>query len=176
MSTKHTLPSTIAVWALCVFCVFSSTLAAEPVDTGSVDVKPGPNDRCAVCGMFPSKHPKWCAGFIFRDGSRCFHCCPKCMLHNLHHVSKYQPGQKRENIASVWVTEYYSTKQVNAKDVLFVVGTDLKGPMGLDLIPVKGEEAANNLMRDYHGNKILPLNQVSDELVNKVRQGKRMKE
>jgi nitrous oxide reductase accessory protein NosL len=156
-----------------VFCLVSSALAAEPIETGFVGVKPGPNDKCAVCGMLPNKHPKWCAGFTFQDGTRCFHCCPKCMLHNLHHVSKYQPGHKREDIKDIWVTEYYSTKQINAKDALFVIGTDLQGPMGLDLIPVKGKEAAENLMRDYHGKQVLPLDQVTDELVNTVRRGKK---
>lgn len=134
--------------------------------------KPGKNDRCPVCGMFVYKYPKWAAGLVFQSGARYFHCCPKCMLHNLHQVTKYQPGESRENLRLIWVTEYYTTKQMAAQDVLFVVGSNLIGPMGLDLIPVKGRAAAENLMKDYNGELILTLDQITPEIVDKARKGK----
>lgn len=134
--------------------------------------KPGKDDRCPVCGMFVYKYPKWAAGFIFQSGARYFHCCPKCMLHNLHNVEKYQPGQTRDNISQIWVTEYYTTKQIDAQDVFFVVGSTLVGPMGLDLIPVKGKEAAENLKQDYRGEMILLLNEITPEVIAKARTGR----
>jgi len=134
--------------------------------------KPGKDDRCPVCGMFVHKYPKWAAGFTFQSGARYFHCCPKCMLHNLHHVPKYQPGEIRENVRQIWVTEYYTTKQTDAHEVLFVVGTSLVGPMGLDLIPVQGKPSTENLKRDYNGEFILTLDQITPEVVDKARKGK----
>jgi nitrous oxide reductase accessory protein NosL len=94
------------------------------------------------------------------------------MLHNLHHVPKYQPGETRENIRQIWVTEYYTTKQMDAREVSFVAGTSLVGPMGLDLIPVRGKIAAENLKKDYQGELILALEEVTAEIVDKVRRGK----
>ncbi|MDQ7783497.1 MAG: nitrous oxide reductase accessory protein NosL [Desulfomonilaceae bacterium] len=134
--------------------------------------KPGKDDRCPVCGMFVYKYPKWAAGFVLQSGARFFHCCPKCLLHNLHNVPKYQPGQTRENVRGIWVTEYYTTKQTDAHEVLFVVGTTLVGPMGLDLIPVRGETAAQTLKEDYQGEFILTLDEVTAEMLDKVRKGK----
>jgi copper chaperone NosL len=134
--------------------------------------KPGTKDRCPVCGMFAHKYPKWAAGFVFKNGSKYFHCCPKCMLHNLNNITKYQPGQKRENLELVWVTEYYTTRRMDAQDVLFVVGTSLVGPMGLDLIPVKGRKAAENLKRDYHGEMIVTLTEITPDLIEQARKGR----
>lgn len=134
--------------------------------------KPGKDDRCPVCGMFVYKYPKWAAGFVFQSGARFFHCSPKCMLHNLHNVPKYQPGETRENISQIWVTEYYTTKQTAAREVFFVVGTNLVGPMGLDLIPVRGRAAAENLKSDYNGEIIVSLDQITPEIVDKARKSR----
>jgi copper chaperone NosL len=134
--------------------------------------KPGKKDRCPVCGMFVHKYPKWMAGFVFVNGRKYFHCSPKCMLHNLNHIFKYQPGQNREKLALIWVTEYYTTKKMDAHDLLFVVGTNLVGPMGLDLIPVKGRKAANNLKQDYEGDLILTLAQITPKIIDQARRGR----
>jgi nitrous oxide reductase accessory protein NosL len=94
------------------------------------------------------------------------------MLHNLHHVPKYQPGEARDNIRQIWVTEYYTTKPTDAREVFFVVGTSLVGPMGLDLIPVRGKTAAETLKKDYQGEVIVTLDEVTDEMLDKVRKRK----
>jgi len=44
--------------------------------------------------------------------------------------------------------------------------------MGLDLIPVQGKPAAENLMKDYNGELILTLDQITPEIVDKARKGK----
>lgn len=134
--------------------------------------KPGKDDRCPVCGMFAHKYPKWAAGFVFQSGARYFHCSPKCMLHNLHNVSKYQPGETREKISQIWITEYYTTMPADAKEVFFVVGTSLVGPMGLDLIPVRGKGAAENFKKDYDGELILSLDQITPDEILKARTGR----
>lgn len=134
--------------------------------------KPSRKDRCPVCGMFVYKYPNWTAGFVFRSGAAYFHCCPKCMLHNLNNIPTYQPGRGRADLKLVWVTEYYTTKRMDAHDVVFVVGTNLVGPMGLDLIPVKGRAAAGNLQRDYNGGLILTLDQITPEVIAKARKGR----
>ena len=134
--------------------------------------KPGKKERCPVCGMFAYKYPKWIAGFLFKSGKTYFHCCPKCMLHNLNNIAKYQPGETREDLELIWVTEYYTTRKMAAQDVLFVVGSHLVGPMGLDLIPVKGREAANNFKRDYNGVLILTIDQITPEIIDMARRGR----
>jgi len=153
-------------------CLFPSGIGGAGTEIGAGAMKPGKADSCPVCGMFPQKHPKWMAGFAFQDGSKYFHCSPKCMLHNLLNISKYQPRQKREHIKQVWVMEYYTAKQMDAGEVLFVAGSSLVGPMGLDLIPVKGKEAAEQLRKDYNGESILALDKISPDEIRKARNGR----
>ncbi len=58
---------------LLLFFVLPTILSAAPV-------KPGPRDRCPVCGMFVSKYPNWIAQIEFKDGSREFFDGPKDMF------------------------------------------------------------------------------------------------
>jgi len=134
---------------------------------------PTKKDRCPVCGMFVYKYPYWRAGFVFKDGVRVFHCSPKCFFHNLGHVSKYQPVRTREDIKLLWVTDYYTANPVDAQDpdVRFVSGSTLVGPMGWDVVPVKGIKAAETFKRDYFGQKILCLDEVTEEDIEKARKG-----
>jgi len=173
MKNKHFFQLIPGLFAWCVIGLISSPMVmAEPLETGLAAMKPEKTDRCPVCGMFPHKYPKWIAGFIFQDGSKYFHCSPKCMLHNLHNVAKYQPGEKREHIKRIWITEYYTTQQMDAGEVFFVIGTSVVGPMGSDLVPVKGRDAAENLMRDYNGEQIVTLDRITDELIERARRGR----
>lgn len=154
-------------------CGFLWLLAAHGPLFAAGFPRPGKDDRCPVCGMFVYKYPKWAAGFVFQSGARFFHCCPKCLVHNLHNVPKYQPGETRDSIRQIWVTEYYTTKPTDARDVFFVVGTNLVGPMGLDLIPVRGKIAAETLKKDYQGEFVVTLDEVTVEMLDKVRKGHR---
>jgi nitrous oxide reductase accessory protein NosL len=151
---------------------WTGLMAAPPAASVPRFPKPGKKDRCPVCGMFAYKYPQWIAGFVFKSGKTFFHCCPKCMLHNLSHIPKYQPGETREQLKLIWVTEYYTTRKMAARDVLFVAGTQLVGPMGLDLIPVKGEAAADSLKRDYGGGLILTIDQITPEIIERARRGR----
>lgn len=154
------------------FCGLLWMLTLNEQSFGEVFPKPSKDDRCPVCGMFVYKYPKWAAGIVFQSGARYFHCSPKCMLHNLQHVPKYQPGESRNHVHLIWVTEYYTTQQIDAHDVFFVVGSKLVGPMGLDLIPVKGKTAAETFMKDYQGEFFVTLDEITPEILDKVRKAK----
>jgi len=136
--------------------------------------KPTEKDRCPVCGMFPYKYPHWMAGYVFKDGTKVFHCSPKCFFHNLAHIGKYQPGEKREDLKLIWVTDYYTAKPIKADnpDVYYVAGTSLLGPMGWDVVPVKGRKSAEVLKKDYEGTEILKLDEVKEEHIERARKGK----
>lgn len=157
-----------AVVGLVWLHIMSLTVTASAL----VYPKPSDKDRCPVCGMFAHKYPKWIAGFVFKSGKTYFHCCPKCMLHNLNNITKYQPLETRKGLNLIWVTEYYTTRIMAAEDVFFVTGTRLLGPMGLDLIPIKGREAAMMFKHDYSGERILTIDQITQEIINQAREGK----
>jgi copper chaperone NosL len=137
---------------------FCSPLAAEPIS-------PSPKDRCPVCGMFVAPYPDWLAQIEFNDGSREFFDGPKDMFHFYLQLPERSSGRSRENISGVYVTEYYSTKMLPAENLFYVMGSDIYGPMGKELIPIDTREGAVTFKRDHSGQTILTFEQVTTELL-----------
>ncbi len=50
-----------------------------------------------------------------------------------------------ESIAHQYVTDYTSKKMIKLSKAFLVLGSDLKGPMGYDLVPFAIKEEAQNL-------------------------------
>ena len=102
--------------------------------------------RCAHCGMYADVAPRWAAEAILEDGETLRFDTPKCLF---GHTSG--PGAPRTRARKV--TEYYSQRLVPIEMVLFVVGSDLVGPMGKDLVPVESSRAAA-FVHDHGGRTV----------------------
>lgn len=145
-----------------VFLVVLLLAGASPArggDTGFVE--PGPNDKCRVCGMFAARYPKWIAEVVFKDGKYAVFDGPKDMFRYYFDMGRYDKSRSREDVAGIFVTEYYTTKRIPAADALFVLGSDVPGPMGEELIPVGTRGEAEVFMKDHKGRKILAFDQVT---------------
>ncbi|OGW25963.1 MAG: nitrous oxide reductase accessory protein NosL [Nitrospirae bacterium GWC2_42_7] len=126
-------------------------------------VKVKESDKCKVCGMFVSKYTNWIAQIIFNDGSYAVFDGPKDMFRYYLNLSKYNPSKKQTDISAVFVTEYYSAKIMEANNLFFVLGSDVLGPMGYELIPVASEQNAKEFLKDHNGKKILKFEQITLE-------------
>ena len=142
--------------ALCIVTAGVTAAAAEPKPA---EVRK--TDKCAVCGMFVEKYREWIAQVVFADGTAIFFDGPKDMFRYYFSPSRYTPGKKQADIAAIYVTEYYSTKPIDARKALFVTGSDVLGPMGHELIPVDTEAHAKEFMKDHAGKKILKFEAVT---------------
>lgn len=116
---------------------------------------PGKTDRCAVCGMLVAEFPQWISGLTLKDGRHYYFDGPKDLFICLLNLPGCLPDVSEAQIAGVFVTEYYSTRQVSATEVVFVTGSDVIGPMGTELVPVSGREAAESFRRDHAGDKLM---------------------
>jgi hypothetical protein len=67
-----------------------------------------------------------------------------------------------------WVTEHLSRTERPAREVFFVTGTDLQGPMGADLVPVDSRERAEQVRQSHHGDAVLTFAEVTPDVVNRV--------
>ena len=149
------------ILAVLIACAFFSVAYADNVKPVSV----GKNDRCPVCGMFVAPYKAWVAEVVFRDGTYAVFDGPKDMFKYYLDLSKYERSKKRSDIAGVFVTEYYSAKIMKAGDLFFVMGSNVFGPMGAELIPVASMEEARTFMHDHGGNKILRFSDVTLEML-----------
>jgi nitrous oxide reductase accessory protein NosL len=155
----------ISLWFVYTAAFGSTLIAAEEKQAQKYQpVVPAAADKCAVCGMFVAKYPGWIAEIIFRDGSATFFDGPKDLFTCYFNIKKYLPQKSREEIAVLYVTAYYSGKFINAAEAFYVLGSDILGPMGNELIPCRDLAEAKELMKDHRGNKILSFKQLSPGL------------
>lgn len=124
-------------------------------------VQPAHKDKCPVCGMFAAKYPDWLAEVLFVDGSYAVFDGPKDLFKYLADLGQYAPGKGRKDIGAVLVNDYYAVKPISAYDAYFVVGSDVLGPMGRELIPFAGERDAREFMKDHRGGKVLRFHEVT---------------
>lgn len=121
---------------------------------------PDKNDRCPVCGMFVAPYSDWVATIVFVDGDQLFFDGCKDMFRYYFKKTKQDNGSLLEELKGIYVTDYYSTQLVPVEDVFFVVGSDVYGPMGHELIPIVGKDLAKTFSRDHGGTAIYQFNQV----------------
>lgn len=141
-------------------CFFFYLLSASSPAAEKKPVEVKQRDKCPVCGMFVAKYPEWTAQVIFNDGTYDVFDGPKDMFKYYFDLEKYNASKRQSDISAIYVTEYYSTKLLDARDVPFVLGSDVYGPMGVELIPISTLDKAKEFMRDHKGKRILKFEEV----------------
>ncbi|MEJ1295968.1 MAG: nitrous oxide reductase accessory protein NosL [Candidatus Sedimenticola sp. (ex Thyasira tokunagai)] len=143
---------------------FSHQVFSEPLALP----KPGINDTCPVCGMFVAKYPEWVATVLYKDGHTHHFDGAKDLFKYLHNMPKWAPGDKAENIILTGVTEYYSLKLIDARKAYYVIGSDVLGPMGHELIPLATADDAKEFLADHKGKRILRYDEIGPEIPEKL--------
>jgi copper chaperone NosL len=133
---------------------------------------PGPRDLCPVCGMVVAKYPNWIASVVWRKGHAHHFDGAKDLFKFLFELPRYAPGHRREDIVNITVTEYYDLGRIDARKAFYVIGSDVLGPMGHELIPLASRADAEEFMRDHLGKRILTFEQVSRDLPARLDQGR----
>jgi nitrous oxide reductase accessory protein NosL len=137
------------------------TLQAGPL----AHVRPGPRDKCPVCGMFVAKYPEWVAEIRYQDQKTVFFDGAKDLFKYLSKVPADDSEQSADTIAVIFVTEYYSVELIDARKAFFVAGSNVYGPMGNELIPLGSRTDAEEFKKDHKGTLILTFDEVTPELI-----------
>lgn len=115
--------------------------------------------------MFVSKYPDWVAQIVFKDGSYAVFDGPKDMFKYYLNLKRYHPSKKLSDIDSVYVMDYYDLTFIDGTEAYYVMGSDIYGPMGRELIPFAKELAAKEFMKDHKGKSLLRFQDVNDEVM-----------
>lgn len=150
----------IVVLALFVFTI--------PLSAASNPVTVTKEDKCPVCGMFVAKYPDFIAQIVFTDGTYAVFDGAKDMFKYILHLSKYNPTKKMSDIASVYVTDYYNLSLIDGRTASYVIGSDVFGPMGRELIPFAQEQEARSFMKDHAGKQALRFEAVTPEFLKSL--------
>ena len=141
-----------------------SALAAPPL--------PGAMDLCPVCGMLVAKYPNWLAIAVYRDGHAHFFDGAKDLFKYLGDLPRYAPGHRSSDLAELWVTEFYGLTRIDARQAIYVVGSDVLGPMGHEFVALDGRRDAEDFLREHHGRRLLGFAQVNAQLASRLDQGR----
>jgi copper chaperone NosL len=155
------------IFLAAILFLFSGTfLLAQAQDGGHP--KPGPKDKCPVCGMFVAKYPDFVAVVSFRDNTHAFFDGVKDMMKYYFHLEKYSPSKKHDQIREIHVTDYYSLSLIDGSKAYYVVGSDIYGPMGREFIPFEKEGDAKEFLKDHKGKTVLQFQDINFNLVMKL--------
>jgi nitrous oxide reductase accessory protein NosL len=150
------------LWTLTV------TAQAQPLTVPN----PGERDTCPVCGMFVARYPEWVATVVYRDGHAHHFDGAKDLFKYLLELGRWAPGHRVEDIATIAVTDYYAVQRIDARSAWYVVGSDMLGPMGHELVPHPTEAEAQEFLRDHKGVRVLRHGDVTLDLLRRLDEGR----
>ena len=153
----------LVILLLALSLSFSAAFAATP--TAPV---PSAKDKCPVCGMFVSKYPNWAVTITFKDSTTLFFDGAKDLFTWYHNMQKYAPGRNKASISTITFNDYYSLKPIDARQAYFVIGSDVYGPMGKELIPFGKASDAQAFLTDHKGRKALRFNEVTPSILKSM--------
>jgi nitrous oxide reductase accessory protein NosL len=115
--------------------------------------------------MFVAKYPDFVAQVIYKDGAYAAFDGAKDMFKYLINLRAYAPARQPSDIGALYVTDYYSLTPIDGQGAWYVVGSDIYGPMGRELVPFASEAEAREFMKDHKGKRILRFGEVTAEVL-----------
>lgn len=122
-------------------------------------------ERCLVCGMYPSNYPNWHSQIVFKDGKHSSFDSQMDMFRYLQSMTRYDKNHAENDIGAIYVVDHENKSWLDAKKAFFVSGSRINGPMGADLPAFTGKKQALDFTRKSGGN-VLEFQQVTPSIVN----------
>lgn len=130
--------------------------------------KPAAADKCMVCGMFVAKYPDWIGVIVFKDSVTRFFDGPKDLFTYYFSIKKYDPQKDRADIGAIWVKDYYTLSFIDGRKAFYVIGSDVLGPMGKELVAFKSAADAGAFLKDHTGKKVLEFKDITPEVMKQL--------
>jgi nitrous oxide reductase accessory protein NosL len=112
--------------------------------------------RCKHCGMKIDPSSAWRATLVATDGTSTSFDTPRCAL------TSWRSGKPQAVL--VQVQEYYERRWRSGEELRFVIGGDVVGPMGPDLVPVDPTRATK-FIQDHGADRALRLDEVTMDVL-----------
>ena len=122
-----------------------------------------------MCGMPVADHRAWAGAIETVSGETFYFCSPRCTVATSRHAERFL-GIGPEEIRRIRVTDYLRPERsLDAKTASYVVDSDVRSPMGLDLLPAATQADAETLVQ-RHGGRVVRYDDVNDALLADLRQ------
>jgi copper chaperone NosL len=177
--------SFMLVLTLAIATMATSGFAAESLelpDGSKVDL----GQKCPVCGMIVggpegqgvtvSYRKGRVVGFagvaatVFKDGKVVGFDGARCLFVFNSIPSRY--GADIADIKYQFVSDFSSKKMIKVEKSFLVLGSNVKGRMGYEMIPFKNKQEASKFASEHDGKWIVQLHSVSPHKAASTRKGK----
>ena len=115
--------------------------------------------------MFVQRHLDWLAVLELDSAPSQFFCGPKDLFKFLHFPERYRPEISRKSILAIHLKDYYTLEVIDGRKAFFVTGSDIRGPMGNDLIPFARRADAEGFLQDHDGRRLVPFAETTPALL-----------
>ncbi len=146
--------------AIVLIAAMAPDLEAAP----AAFITPTKKDKCPVCGMFVARYPEWIAEVVFADGTYAVFDGAKDLFRFDADAARFLPAAKGKPVRAMFVMDYYSLEPIDAAGAWYVVGSDVYGPMGKELIPFRDRADADGFLADHKGSRVIGVEQISAAL------------
>lgn len=151
-----------------VSIALAGVLAATALASDRGPIEPSATDTCPVCGMFTARFPDFLAQIVFEDGSHLTFDGPKDLFKFTLQPERFGSEKTSAERARIYVTEYYSLAPIDARAAFFVAGSDVRGPMGAELIPFATRDDADAFRADHRGTGVLRFDEVTGDALREL--------
>ena len=128
------------------------------------------NTTCLVRKFKVYKEPRWVSKISVRNGKTVYFSSPKSMFEFYFRPGKwFEVGVKSErDFSDIVVTDYATSKPINAETAYYVYGSNVTSPAGDDLVPFATKEAADKFSKEHNGHRVMSFEKVSDALIRLI--------
>lgn len=157
---------------IATLAMLALTLAFAELHAQGTFPDPKARDACPVCGMLVARYPAWIATVVYEDGHADHFDGAKDLFKYLSDRSRYAPDRPKDPIGRIGVTEYYGLTRIDANSAWYVIGSDVLGPMGHELVPFATEADAREFIEDHGGTRMLRFDEVTSDLLRDLDAGR----
>ena len=154
---KNSMCKSLSSEHLEALCLYLWDIKRESIESKTYPkLTASKDEKCPVCGMFLYKYPTWISRINYKEKSFGFD--------GVKDMMKYY-FENKEGIKEILVQDYYTQNTLDATKAFFVLGSDVYGPMGNELIAFKSEKSARHFLLDHRAKEILRFDELTVEKV-----------
>ena len=134
-------------------------------DRGQMQI--GEGDRCPVCAMRVTRHRRFVSAIELDDRRVYYFCGTGCMIKSWLHPEVFL-GANKAALRRAVTREYFGGRQIDAASARWVAGSDVVGPMGRALVPLRDDADVAVFRRRHGGDVVFTLDELNDARFNAI--------
>ena len=159
-------------WKTVILFLFFAICFSPIYGDGTAPLPITKDHKCPTCGMRVAGFTNWHTQIVYSDHTNEAFCAVKCLMAYYFEPARFSGTQHPQDNKTLLAKDYYTQKWHNMEEMYFVMGSDVMGPMGRDLVPFADKTSAETFLEDHNGDNILAFSDITLDLIQKLRQKK----